>query len=223
MIKNNATLRQGIKILDLAKNIPSEQVQKVIASGLLFDLLNANIDTINRDAFREFVGLKKLRAEILTPFLGSESFIIGPTKGNEILEDADFFAYASPQFYKDLGADGGSCPTQEMTVCMYKLMKGVTFSQVLCSFPANVDKLCLTKAQIKCFLVKYQSWCKVLNRRTLFVFKSRGKFFVVEISLAIGDNNRYLDQLDESVSLLDDFSLWARNEHHQYFLVIPQI
>ncbi|MEK7573908.1 MAG: hypothetical protein AAB514_00020, partial [Patescibacteria group bacterium] len=56
----DATLKQAGKILDLAKDVPCEQVQKVIASGLLSDLLNANIDMIDRVAFRRFVGLKKL-------------------------------------------------------------------------------------------------------------------------------------------------------------------
>ncbi len=56
----DATLKQAGKILDLAKDVPCEQVQKVIASGLLSDLLNANIDEIDRDAFRRLIGLKKL-------------------------------------------------------------------------------------------------------------------------------------------------------------------
>lgn len=56
----DATLKQANKILDLVKNVPREQVQKVIASGLLSDLLNANVDAIDRDVFRQLVGLKKI-------------------------------------------------------------------------------------------------------------------------------------------------------------------
>lgn len=64
----NATLGQGIKILSLVeqKEVPREQLQELLASGLLADLLDADVDAIDRDAFRKIVGLKHLNSSLLT-------------------------------------------------------------------------------------------------------------------------------------------------------------
>ncbi len=55
-----ATLRQGSKVLDLIlqKEVPSEQLQKLLGSGLLYDLLDADVDKVDREAFRQVIGLK---------------------------------------------------------------------------------------------------------------------------------------------------------------------
>lgn len=54
-----ATLKQAGKVLKLVEEteIPLEQLQKLLASGLLSDLLNANVDEMNRDEFRKLCGL----------------------------------------------------------------------------------------------------------------------------------------------------------------------
>ncbi len=68
MKEKDATLGQGIKMLTLIeqKETPCEQLQKLLASGLLADLLDANVDEINRNAFRQFIGLKPLDIYTLT-------------------------------------------------------------------------------------------------------------------------------------------------------------
>ncbi|TRZ77316.1 hypothetical protein D4R87_02985 [bacterium] len=56
-----ATLAQGNQILNLIlqKEIPVEQLQKIIESGLLTDLLNADLSNpINRGLFRKVIGIK---------------------------------------------------------------------------------------------------------------------------------------------------------------------
>ena len=54
-----ATLKQAGKVLKLVEEteIPLEQLQKLLASGLLSDLLKANLDEINRHEFRKLCGL----------------------------------------------------------------------------------------------------------------------------------------------------------------------
>lgn len=57
-----ATLAQGNQILNLIlqKKIPSEQVQRVLESGLLSDILDANLeffDELRRDDIRRILGL----------------------------------------------------------------------------------------------------------------------------------------------------------------------
>ena len=57
-----ATLKQAGKVLELIgqKETPCEQLQKLLGSGLFSDLLDANVDSVNRDIFRESIGLKSL-------------------------------------------------------------------------------------------------------------------------------------------------------------------
>jgi len=54
-----ATLKQAKKVLELVEEteIPLEQLQKLLASGLLSDLLKANLDEMNRHEFRRVCGL----------------------------------------------------------------------------------------------------------------------------------------------------------------------
>ncbi len=56
----DATLKQASKLLLLFGDTPSEQLQAILASGLLADLRDANIANINRDEFRKMIGLKPL-------------------------------------------------------------------------------------------------------------------------------------------------------------------
>src|SRR3989344_4584206 len=51
----DATLKQAGKLLSIFDRMSSEKFQALIASGLLIDLRDADIWTINRDDFREFL------------------------------------------------------------------------------------------------------------------------------------------------------------------------
>lgn len=54
-----ATLAQGNQVLNLIlqKKASSEKIQKLIASGLLSDLLDADLDRVERLGFRKILGL----------------------------------------------------------------------------------------------------------------------------------------------------------------------
>ena len=57
----DATLAQGNQVLNLIlqKRTPSKQLQKLLASGLLSDILDANLENgVNRNTFRSVIGLK---------------------------------------------------------------------------------------------------------------------------------------------------------------------
>ncbi|OGN14800.1 MAG: hypothetical protein A3J47_00270 [Candidatus Yanofskybacteria bacterium RIFCSPHIGHO2_02_FULL_43_22] len=55
-----ATLAQGNQVLNLVlqSKIPSEQLQDVLDSGVLSDVLHANVALVDRDKLREVLGLK---------------------------------------------------------------------------------------------------------------------------------------------------------------------
>lgn len=52
-----ATLGQALKILGFLTGVPGERVQELIESGLLPDLLSADISSVSRPAFRNACGL----------------------------------------------------------------------------------------------------------------------------------------------------------------------
>jgi len=56
----DATLAQGNQVLTLIlqKKIDLDQLQAVISSGLFSDLLEANVEAVDRERFREVIGLK---------------------------------------------------------------------------------------------------------------------------------------------------------------------
>lgn len=61
-MSTNASWQQAANLLTLVgnKGTPSEQIQKLYNSGLLADLLDANVDKVNRDEFRKVLGLVAL-------------------------------------------------------------------------------------------------------------------------------------------------------------------
>ncbi len=64
-----ATLEQGGKLIKMVvdKGTPTEQLQWAFDSGALSDLLDANPEGFDREAFRKFLGLKPLNPPLLIP------------------------------------------------------------------------------------------------------------------------------------------------------------
>ena len=61
----DATLRQSAKILSLFEDTPLDQVQAIIESGLMADLRDGNITKVNRNEFRQLLGLNPLMDSLL--------------------------------------------------------------------------------------------------------------------------------------------------------------
>ena len=51
------TLKEKKRVLNLISEIPNQQLQKLINSGLLADMLIANTDVVDKDKFRKIIGL----------------------------------------------------------------------------------------------------------------------------------------------------------------------
>lgn len=62
---SDVSLEQGIHVLSVLrdKGIPREQVQKLFTSGLFSDLLDGNLDNVDRDEFRKILGLVELEID----------------------------------------------------------------------------------------------------------------------------------------------------------------
>ncbi len=68
-MKKGATLKQAEKILSLFSDTPTDQLQDVLGSGFLADLRDGNIANVNRDEFRQLLGLRLLKPALLR-FIG---------------------------------------------------------------------------------------------------------------------------------------------------------
>jgi len=63
----DGTLKQASKILSLFEDTPSDQVQAILASGLLADLRDGNVAAVSRDEFRRLLELLPLNPPLLEP------------------------------------------------------------------------------------------------------------------------------------------------------------
>lgn len=86
---DKATLKQANQVLNLIsqKDPPSDQLQALFASGLLSDLLDANVAEVDREKFRELLGLKLL-LPLLTISVSDTSKLQPPFDGWEVKEDS---------------------------------------------------------------------------------------------------------------------------------------
>lgn len=84
---STATFDQAKQFLTLVsqKNVPAEKLQAIYNSGLLSDLLDGNLDEVNRDEFRRILGLRiwlKFVGRVIIPakigrFVATEKFVLG--------------------------------------------------------------------------------------------------------------------------------------------------
>lgn len=83
----DATLKQAVKLVELFEDVHRERLQMLFESGLLADLRDADIAKIDRDVFRQFVGLPPINSPLLEPigtivlpaserFAASEHFVV---------------------------------------------------------------------------------------------------------------------------------------------------
>jgi len=157
-------------------------------------------------------GVKKLLAdemrfevknEILKLISAGENVAIGPTDGTEILAKAkDIFTWIDSDFV-DYGADEPGQATLETSVRVYEMAKDATFAQMFSSLSSDLDRLCLTQAQIKSFAKSHRNWLRSDGYATFFLFKSHGHFFVAGVFV-----NSY-GELEANVGRFEDGNVWG--------------
>ncbi len=137
MKEKDATLGQGIKMLTLIeqKETPCEQMQKLLASGLIADLLDANVDGVDRNAFRQLVGLKPFNVYALT-INYSRSVEDGIKAGKYDWSNSDI---ASSH------CTSGEAGTKEISIELIHFKRGMETDEVL----SELDKMNLRPATLK--------------------------------------------------------------------------
>jgi len=137
--------------------------------------------------------------------------ILDSTDGSEILPDADVFA----RILCDLDIGEAGAATEATPVHVYEIVNDATFKQMFGSLNADVDKVCLTQAQIKGFIKKHHQWLRRYDCSTLFLFKSHGKFFVAQVCISSSG------KLALDAYWLENLHLWDAECCHR--LVAPQL
>lgn len=159
--------------------------------------------------------VKGVLSDFLELISGNESLILDPVDGKETLTVAkDVFAYIDSDF-KNYGAGEKGPATEATPVRVYELTKDATFPQLFGSLSSDVNKLCLTQAQIKGFVKKYRNWLRVDGYATFFLFESNKNFFVACVHvLSDGTLKVFVYRLVYS-------SVWFAEDRHR--VVVPQL
>ena len=143
------------------------------------------------------------------------SLMLDKLNGSEILADAkDVFAYIDSDF-KNWKADEMGVATEETAVDVYEMTKDATYVQMFGSLSTDLNKLCLTQAQIKNFVVKHRQYLRMDGYATFFLFKSNNHFFVAYVYF------NDADKLAVGVSRLGYGNVWRADFRLRF--VVPQL
>lgn len=119
----------------------------------------------------------------------SEGVSVGATKGDETLASAyDVFTYIDSNF-KDWGCDKAEQATKEMNVEVYEQIEDADYQKIFGSFGQNLDRLCLTTAQIKGFVVNNAKDFMLEGdvwTYFRFLFKVGNEFFIADARVHAG-------------------------------------
>lgn len=155
------------------------------------------------------------QSDYLKLISGSESLVLNPADGSEILANADdAFAYIDSDF-RSWDADEPGAATEATPVHVYEQVQDATFSQMFGSLSADVRKVCFTQTQIKGFVRKYPQWLRSGGYATFFLFQSRGHFFVARVNVYSGG------RLEVYVYQFEYSGVWSAGDRSR--LVVPQL
>ena len=168
-------------------------------AGLQIDLLsklrNGNITFDQVKWFNNLtfdqreVLMGKQSKKVLYPKLLSETetLMLDTLDGEETLVTArEVFPSSLDDDFENSSTNKAGIATKETVVDIYKQVLDGTFAQMLASLGTDLDKLCLTQAQIKNFCKKYANWLCTDGYATFFLFKVEDQFFIARVRMYIG-------------------------------------
>ena len=176
----------------------SDEAQDLIENH--WDELKAELDEMCIAAIN-CVLIRRKRDQIIRLISGGETLVLDVTDGTETIAVAkDVFAYIDPDL-KNLGADEAVGPIPKTPVAVYEQVWDATFAQMFGS-AGNPETLCFTQSQIVCFVRKHCNWLHPDGLATFFLFKSKGKFFVADVSFS------GCERIDVSVDEFTNDYIW---------------
>ena len=203
--QNTAQDFAGLQIDQLSKlrngNITFEQVKWF--NNLTFE---------QREALMGKQPEKVLYLKLLS---GAETLMLDALDGKETLATAkETFPSGIDGDFKNWGTNKPGIATKEQAVDVHELVKDGTFAQMFGSLGTDLDKLCLTQAQIKNFCKKHPQWLRQNGYATFFLFKVEDQFFVAHVNVDSGG-------LRVDVFRFGSDRVWNTENSHR--VVVPQL
>ena len=146
---------------------------------------------------------------------GAETLMLDALDGKETLATAkEVFPSGIDGDFKNWGTNKAGIATKEQAVDVHELVKDGTFAQMFGSLGTDLDKLCLTQAQIKNFCKKHPNWLRKDGYATFFLFKVEDQFFVAYVYVLSGGLRVRVYRFEFDV-------VWGAGSSHR--LVVPQL
>lgn len=186
-----------------------DNFQKVLAQGdRVVSAVTVTVTELLVKLAENLVGRLKLIS-------GGEKIVLAPTDGKGTLAKAKDVFYYIDSYFQSWGTDVVGKLTAETPVQVYEMIKDGTFAQIYGGFGENLDRLCLTQAQIVVFCRDHRNWLRTDGYGTFFLFKVGVEFFVARVFVySDGDLGAGVDRL--SLGLV-----WGAGCRHRF--VIPQL
>jgi hypothetical protein len=105
----------------------------------------------------------------------------------------------------------------ETEVAIYEMIKDGTYAKLFGGFGENLDRLCLTQAQIKVFCRDHHEWLRQEGWATFFLFKVNGELFVAYV--IVSADGLYV--LRCYADRFSDDSVWSAGNRPR--IVVPQL
>ncbi len=161
-------------------------------------------------------GKNQIRPLALPKFLKSisvgQKIVIPATLGTEQIVDAkQTFPDGISSDFKNWGLDKDEKQTEATPVEVFELIKDGDYPKIFGGFSQNLDRLCLTRAQIRTFAENHRTWLRD-GCGTFFLSKEDHEFFVVRVRVCGG--------LDAAVRRLS--GAYVSNAERGHRFVLPR-
>ena len=169
-------------------------------------------ETLKRHIQAAIEGRFDQASKRITRLIVNEPLILDAVNGSETLVNAtDLFTYID----SDSEADEPGQPTEKTPVVVREMCNDASFAQMFGELNPDVGKLCFSQHQIKNFVKKHREHLRTIGYATFFLFKSRGNFFVADVSAYSND------ELGVRVARFEDADVWCAK--YRLRLVVPQL
>ena len=137
-----------------------------------------------------------------------------PSDGSLISEATDVASPGSTRTSSAMMPTSLASTLRRLNVTVLEMDKDADFQTMFGSLSNDLDALDMTQAQIKTFCKKHRNLLRADGYATFFLFKSKGKFFVADVSV-YGDGS-----LRVRVDRFSRGYVWDADYRHR--VVVPQ-
>lgn len=169
---------------DILAGLHIDQLSKMRSGNITIE----HVKWFNNLTFEErekLMGKEPEKILILKLLSGTEKITIDACDGTETIANAkEVFPSGIDGKFNNWGTNKPSVSTKETEVQVYEMVDNAKFARMFSSLGTNLDKLCLTQAQIKNFCKKHCNWLRQEGYSTFFLFKVEDQFFVANVRVS---------------------------------------